>query len=228
MARSCRNFYGFLWRGRPSPRRQVEDRVLAYTQLNHAVELLESLDEEFPDTPQYRYELAQTLAARQRTANPKSALEITADLQRALRITGDLRKDYPSVPSYTELHAQILARQSRLSGGVGEIEQVIALFEDLVAEWPGTWSYLRQLALTRRPYAQLLIEEGDLVTSRRQLQLSIQEFTAFLENTTGLRREYRHLVNLYVRLEAVLEQTGASDELAQVRARRQAVLERMR
>ena len=138
-ARSCRNYSNLLLERDPRLSRRLR---------SEAIDFLKALGTEYGDVLQYRYELAESLAA---VPDP-------GDLDEALEICRELRDQDAFVPSYTELMSRILIAMT-------EFPEAIALLERLVAEWPDNRSYKWRLAKA------LLDHTGSLEMSERRTQV---------------------------------------------------------
>jgi eukaryotic-like serine/threonine-protein kinase len=155
-ARSCRNYYGYIWRGRLRHLRDHQDEFLARFLISEATTILETLVNEFPDAPLYRYELAETLIAG------RSSRDDTTRLDRALTIARRLQVDFPTAPAYIALTSRILqhlgTNHHRQRSNLEEpaLIESISLLEDLVRRWPENGPYLEQLSSARRPLVNLL------------------------------------------------------------------------
>ncbi|MCA8957550.1 MAG: serine/threonine protein kinase [Planctomycetes bacterium] len=212
LARSCRDFAGFLFSS-PTYRRRAAPR--AGELADRARSLLDALCREFPDEPQYRYELAETLAV-----GPPQPTELEA----ASVILRELCTAHPTVPAYKSSLARVLQRLARerfvafrFSQGEAESREAIALLRRLCKLQPEAVGNLLALARVRWPYAEALLRLGDVPTAQEQLEASIRELEEYAARMrTG---EERGLLVRYELLLGVLEWSGQQEEAAAARKR---------
>ncbi|MBX3440869.1 MAG: serine/threonine protein kinase [Planctomyces sp.] len=126
-----------------------------------AEEILRGLVEEFPDSPKYRFELAETLAARSRFQNELSPEQREASLHESAELARTLTAAYPRIWGYVALEARsqkdlavLLKGQGALPEACARFDQARAIQQRLASENPTSSFY--QVA-----YAQMLSEWSD-------------------------------------------------------------------
>ena len=130
---------------------QVDEAMAA------AIQILETLQKEYPASDRFRYELADTLSSM-----PVSR---PADMQRLLRaqqLCRELMDEHPSVPEYRSLYASTLARMAGMLMAQGKTERAEATLEEtlksykqLAGQFPDVLMYHLALARTQQQLAQI-------------------------------------------------------------------------
>ena len=130
---------------------QVDEAMAA------AIQILETLQKEYPASDRFRYELADTLSSM-----PVSR---PADMQRLLRaqqLCRELMEEHPSVPEYRSLYASTLARMAGMLMAQGKteraeatLEETLKSYEQLAGQFPDVLMYHLALARTQQQLAQI-------------------------------------------------------------------------
>jgi serine/threonine protein kinase len=212
MARSCRNYYGYLWLGRSARLREDKDEFLARFVISDAQSILEKLVADYPEVALYKYELVETLIAGQ------SFGEDTTELDRALTIARKLQINFPS-SSYGALTSRILQHLSsryRRHDRVreeGALRESVTLLEDLVKRFPDKWTYLEQLSGARRHFAEVLFHgKGDDEAAHAQATKMIAEGEKVIANSKPSSRRYDRMARWYGLHARVLRALDRDDE----------------
>lgn len=133
-----------------------------------AIEILIGLTNDYPDNPQYRYELADTYCMTVRFQRDLSSDETTERIDDALAICDALKQAYPQVPSYQALAAVAERRRAfihRQSGNLDAAERYYDsasdTYRELTQRFPTVSLYPIALAQTLSESASTLQEAGD-------------------------------------------------------------------
>ncbi len=211
IARSCRNYYGYLWLGRAAHLREDKDEFLAGFVISDAQSILEKLVADYPEVALYKYELVETLITGQ------SFGEDTTELDRALTIARKLQVDFPS-SSYGALTSRILqylsSRYRRHDRDREErsLRESVTLLEDLVKRFPDKWTYLDQLSGTRRHFAEVLFQGKGGEAAHAQATKMIAEGEKVIANSKPSSRRYARMARRYGLHARVLRALDRDDE----------------
>ncbi|MCA9009812.1 MAG: serine/threonine protein kinase [Planctomycetaceae bacterium] len=117
--------------------------------LNHAIGILENLQQEFPESDRFKYELAETLSTRP-SPRPGDMQRLT----RSLQLSRELVDAHPGVPEYRSLYATALVRMAAMQIVQGKSEraeatlkQALTQQQQLADQFPDVFMY--QFAVTR-------------------------------------------------------------------------------
>jgi tetratricopeptide (TPR) repeat protein len=187
------------------------------------------LFEDFPDVPDYRYELCETLATtRFRGSRFLAEEHPTAEqrLRKALELSKELVREHPNIPEYTgsQIHihhklAHVLRHTGRPKESEASLRSALDLQSALVRQFPAVSSHRAWQAVVQESLADLLRERGELNEARSLLEDSV----SMLNDCLAEDRKPEHvrlLVRNYENLADVLSRLG-EQELADA-ARRQA------
>jgi serine/threonine protein kinase len=117
--------------------------------LNTAIGILENLQQEFPESDRFKYELAETLSTRP-SFRPGDMQRLT----RSLQLCRELVDAHPSVPEYRSLYATTLVRmagmqivQGKAERAEATLKQALTQQQQLADQFPDVFMY--QFAVTR-------------------------------------------------------------------------------
>jgi tetratricopeptide (TPR) repeat protein len=182
----------------------------------NAIRILEQLDKQFPDVPEYRYELSETLAMLETNLrNPAQRREAEKRYQRAVDLASDLTRRYPSVPDYQAS----LARSQRKLGTVlrntlGKIDEAerafraaVAAERSLVDRFPNVPDYQLFLAESELSLGELLRDRNRLPEAKTVLEDSLAVQERLPESSKNnlyarrlLEKQYQALADTLLRL----------------------------
>ncbi|MGD0382156.1 MAG: hypothetical protein ABSA77_01455 [Thermoguttaceae bacterium] len=201
---------------------------------NKAVQILQKLVEEYPDVPDYRYDLSETYAieddrgpffpkATDSTARKRS-LET---LEKALAISEELVAEHPNIPDYAvsqvfiRLRLANILQESDRSGAESNLRKALDLQSALVRRYPKTFTYKFGMAIIYESLAVLLEKRGVLSEARCMLQASIDALKELSQNDPKAPPLRGILAHHYMSLAELLRRMGekqaAADAEAQAR-----------
>lgn len=216
---------------------QRRDPQKAAQSLDQATKILEQLVEEYPQMPDYRFDLCQCYAMVDPPHRPGFAggppvqqeplSAIEQRLGKALDLARSLSSQYPQTPEYLALEAQVhhkiggLLRQTRHREQAEQSDrQAVTCQEALVQQVPEVAAYKVFLAAFRNSLADILLVNGKVEEARQQAEQAI----ATLDNLMVADSEawYLHgpLINANRTL-AEIHHAAGHDDLA-ARARQEA------
>jgi tetratricopeptide (TPR) repeat protein len=187
---------------------------------DRAAEILQNLVEEFPDNPDYRYDLAETYAMVDvpspfSAGPPDAAAEAQSRemLDKALAISAELVAAHPNIPDYAvsqvfiQMRLAALLRKGDPSGAEHRFREALELQSALVRRFPRISSYRFWAAVIHETLARLCEEQGRMPEARSELERSIALFEEVLQIDTRawpvrgiLALHYEHLASLLSRL----------------------------
>jgi tetratricopeptide (TPR) repeat protein len=159
-----------------------------------ATDILRKLVRDFPDVPDYRYDLAETLAAVDlpgplvfgprgappRTITEEERADALARLTESLGIVEDLVAKQPNVSDYASAQVRLLVRLAEVEGLGGRadeapkhLERAASLQAGLADRFPEAASYRVWLALVKNAQARLRIERKEEREALSSLDSSI-------------------------------------------------------
>jgi serine/threonine protein kinase len=161
-----------------------------------AVGLLEQLVKQFPQVPEYRFDLSETLAwldVRGPYLPIPGAGSAARDLQEALRLAKELVVEHPNVPDYQVSKAQIhhrLALVQRQNHEPDKAEKNLRLAVDvqnsLVQRFPQVAFHQFMRVLYEDSLVDVLVDQKKWVDSRPLLESSIKHLKRIIEQDKGL------------------------------------------
>jgi serine/threonine protein kinase len=178
---------------------------------DRAIELLRKLVEEFPKIPDYRYDLGETLARQifWRTGPPQATrrdesvsdrnpsrpnssntfLNFQSRLEEALGISTKLCTEYPTMPQYAALQAQVhdklglmFERMQEPTKAEPERRNAVILQAELVKKYPDVLAYNYSLSVMESSLARLLGEREKWNEARPLLEDSTKRLEGLLQN----------------------------------------------
>jgi hypothetical protein len=184
-----------------------------------AVRLLRELVADFPQVPDYRLDLCETLAQVGRPGGPGGRpgdAQAREWLDEAVRESAALVHEYPTVPEYTAAHCRYLdAVGIRLlrTGRSGDAERVfreaVALQSAIVRQHPKVVVNAVWLGLMERSLGEALAERGELTAARELLEAATSRVEDVYKRDPklgGLRpflsMAYRNLADVHDRSDA--------------------------
>ena len=153
-----------------------------------AIEILDELVSEFPETPQLAYELANSLIL---SASPpgQSPTDYRKQIERAVEIGNELRTTYPNVPHYQAIWADAVSRLAAVELQAGDLSQAETHYHQaidaqsrLVEEFPAVSSY-------RLAYVQSTHGLADVKRQQNSLQESLDLLTSMVKDVKPLANE---------------------------------------
>ncbi len=179
LARAYRTYFGLIGFGKGS---QDRDRIRSA-----GIDILENLVCEFPNVPDYQYELSEMLATTApRPRRSESTAPRNEQLERAVDIARQLSQSHPLIPRYRAL----LARSQRelaesLSYTSPEdaherFSQSITIYRSLASDFGEIPAYHLFLAMTLREHAKNLRGIGRADNARQELEEAIDEQHAYM------------------------------------------------
>ena len=194
---------------------------LAATSKSAAIEVLRELVSDAPETEQFVFELADTLAMTPYTdaRTPASEADV-AGLQESIGLSTDLHDQFPTAHNFTILlattHQKIgshfMATRS-WGGAENHLRKAAIQFESLSDSSPQNPLYQVSLARTRWELAESLRRQDSSHAAREVLERAITDYRTFRETKVGQRSSLGLLVGLHRQLARTLEQLG-EEELA--------------
>jgi eukaryotic-like serine/threonine-protein kinase len=203
-----------------------------------AIEILEKLQDDYPEDPKYLFELAETLTQASRAEEGDHVLD---SLGRAVEYAEQLTEHFPAMSDYQLLLGRARARlaaaedktnTSSFRNAEVALEKAIQTLEALARQFPDQGVIQIPLAKTRQQLGDLLrttinlteTPEDRLTEAMERLQQAIQGFDQYLSmaktNAKSMRMSQfnsRTRSSLYASLAEVLEQLHRPEEAAQVR-----------
>ena len=133
-----------------------------------AIEILEGLTENYPDDPQYRYELADMFCLSVRFQPDLGSEEEARRVEEAAEICAELTRRYPQVSSYQALAATTDRRMASIERRNGNLDETVRhhriavdTYEELTQRFPTVSLYPIAWAQTLSEMADALLEGGD-------------------------------------------------------------------
>lgn len=155
--------------------------------LNVAIGILEALQEEFPDSHRFKYELAETLSIR---PSPRPI-----DLQRLTRssqLCRELVDAHPAVTEYRSLYATTLVRMAgiQMMQGQGEpakatLKQALTQQQELADQFPDVFMYQFAVSRTLQQLAHVYTEEKQPELAREALDAAIKRLEELPQRIQG-------------------------------------------
>jgi tetratricopeptide (TPR) repeat protein len=216
-----------------------EDRTAAGKALERATEILSGLVRDYPQNPDYRFDLCEAWAMADR--DPRMTRDVSPGveerLKKAMSISEELVAEYPGVPEYLASQAHIhhkLGELSRRMRRLDDAEQsdrkAVAVQALLVANFPDLSAQKVWLAAFRNSLADTLLIRDKLVEARALSEETIAATGRLLAANPDMDYLHALLMDSCRTLSTALRRSGQT-ELADKAAReaethRQALRER--
>lgn len=176
-----------------------------------AIKNLETLVDTYPDVPDYKCELAETLTST-RTFDPSQQ---EASLRRAIEIARKLHAAYPTIPRYRACLARSLHwlgislfNLKRTDESVSVQSEAADLYRALAEQFPGVTAYQSYAAWACFQYGEILRARDELAESRVALEEAISRQKAYLKLRPDDRFGERTLARHYQSLSETLKRMG--------------------
>ncbi|MFO0892678.1 MAG: serine/threonine-protein kinase [Isosphaeraceae bacterium] len=191
-----------------------------------AIRILGTLADEFPGIPDYRYDLAGSLAKldpRDPSSGGDGSGIAETRLRRAIAILDRLVAEYPDVPDYAASQVQalytlseVLRRGDRPGDAEPLLRRALARQSSLAARFPGVHPYKAWKAILQDSLARMLAESGRPEEARTLLESAVETLGEF--RAIGPRRTYVHalLGRCYKNLADVLGQLGENQKADEI------------
>ncbi|MCA9183302.1 MAG: hypothetical protein KDA51_17700, partial [Planctomycetales bacterium] len=149
------------------------DSSTAHEANRAALELLDRLLRENPDSPYFRFVFADTVTSMPVGAGRRNGLA----LSRAIRIAGALVREYPSMPDYLALKAKaLLARGDNDSSA-----DAVRILEQLVDDYPAMAQYRLLLASGLQRLSNIDFESQRIDSAKERLEQAVSVLEADIE-----------------------------------------------
>lgn len=173
--------------------RQSQNNETADRALNDAIGRLEGLANDLPDSPVFKYELADTLC----TSLPSQSETEAQRIQQAIQICAGLVGTWPNVPQYRALLGNALSRVAQAESKADQetaaritFTKSLAVYRRLVTEFPSVALYVIKLGQTCEQLAQLEKQAGNADAARKLVDEALNALTNWArnaENTTTVQ-----------------------------------------
>jgi serine/threonine protein kinase len=201
-----------------APRPRI-DETSSESNAERAVRLLRRLAAEYPDVPDYRFDLCEALGDPGGPSGrpPEADADPRAQdwLEEAIRVADELVRQYPNVPEYAAARARYhdrlglrLFRAGRLEEAERFHRRAVADQEGLVKEYPGAVSYAVWLGLMERSLGDVLDARGQLPEARARLESATARVDALWRKEPRLAGLKPFLAMAYRDLARVLDRSG--------------------
>jgi tetratricopeptide (TPR) repeat protein len=194
------------------------DRGLVDVEMDQATRLLEQLVQDFPQSPDYSFDLGETYAyvdSRGPPQGPQVSPATEDRLHKALAISVKLTADYPQVPEYMASQAHIyhklgeLLRQTRRwAEAEASDRKAVEVQTALVAQFADAPSHQAWLAAFRNSLADVLIMRERWQEARQVLTDTVALLNRILETNPNLVFLHALAAESYRNLAAVLRHSG--------------------
>jgi tetratricopeptide (TPR) repeat protein len=191
-----------------------------------AVDVLEQLVSDHPQTPRFQYELADTLCIPIGKPEEVPVEEAEERVHYALTLCLRLMEQYPNIPEYRALTVYSLlklgfiqSKDERLSEAAQNYEAAVDYQRTLLERY-GTISFYHMMyAQSLQGLAEVRRKQDDFAAAREQLEVAIAHVE---ENVQGERSHFVHRVvlgRLYESLSKTLVDLGEDELAAEYRAK---------
>ncbi len=191
---------------------------------------MQKLVEEYPDVPDYRYDLGETYAmlAFSPDATDKLAAQRPRELLRegAYVISEELVAEHPNIPDYaaSQMHIRLALtdalRESDVAGAESSLRKALDIQAALMRRFPHTSTNKFWLAVIRHSLAGFLQQRGQLSEARSALQECITLLKGAMRDDPKAMYIRDVLAQNFMNLADLLRRIG--DEPAAAEADRQA------
>jgi eukaryotic-like serine/threonine-protein kinase len=169
--------------------RQTRDAKLSYQALNDAINQLVQLTEDVPDSPVFRFELADTLCTSLPFTSNLEAKRVT----KAVKICSELVEEWPNVPQYRALLGNAMARlaQSQAKNKQPQeartfLEKALVVQRELVKEFPSVAVYAIAMAQSCEQLADLEKDRGNIETAQGLIAEAINTLEQWARNAENI------------------------------------------
>jgi len=195
-----------------------------------AVAAIEALVDEFPQVPDYRCELSETLATISLEIlgpgggpNPLERHAAAESLlRRALEQAEGIAEEYPEIPRYRAVLARaqkdlawLLHITNRSHRAEFRLAEAVAIYEDLWREFPDVEVYQFLLAMALESQGNVLRHTGHLSESRQAIDRSIEQLRSYMAARPQSAFCQGILAHHYDSLAETLKLLGAEEEAAE-------------
>lgn len=187
---------------------------------NAAIEILDHLVADSPDTPQLEYELANMLILNVPPPEQSKAV-FRKRIERAAQLGSALRDAYPNAPQYQALWADAISRLATINLQAGDLDQAEKFYDQaidtqqrLVEEFPDISPYRLAYVQSVHGLADVKRQENRLEESRDLLAQMIDQVKPLAENADENRLFGWLLGPLYTSLAKTASELG-NGELAE-------------
>lgn len=164
-----------------------------------SVHLLEQLVHDFPDTPQFQFELADVLSIDASALHDcEFGRARRQRLERAEAIARHLNSSYPNQPEYKALYANALHRlgliryqQEQEEVALRHLSEAVGQYEELLDRFPAMPLYVFSLSRAANDLAGLQRATGQQAASRQTLENTILRLIATYDPQTDMRAASR-------------------------------------
>ena len=182
-----------------------------------AIGILDSLVKQYPDRPEFQYELGRTLLRRnrhvtsmrrdRRLSDKGKLTEANNELQRALDATIDLEVNHPNIPKYYQLKKELnecLAHVLQVKGDITEsdsrFERAIQMQRLLIAHAEAPELHRPWLCFLQIRHGNLLVDAGNYEKAKNCLTSSTSELEKVIEKSQEHGRRSYSTYNFIVRI----------------------------
>jgi serine/threonine protein kinase len=213
----CRHLLACCYRDLPVTRQDSSPQS-AFGSADKAIEILRKLVADFPDVPDYRFDLSKTygkldLRGRPLDANLCDVME--ERLQQSLAISEKLVAENPNVPEYAASHVQtlytlseVLRRASRSGGAEATLRKALAVQSSLAEQFPKANAYIVWKTILQDSLAKLLSDHGRMQEARALLESAVAALHQLLQSEPQAAYVRGMLGRVYKNLSDVLRQMG--------------------
>lgn len=199
----------------------------AFASADKAIEILRKLATDFPDVPDYRFDLSKTyaeVALPDRQPNAALTAAIEERLRQSLLLSERLMAENPNVPEYAASHVHslyLLTESLRFSRRPNEAEttlrKALALQSTLAEQFPTVNSYLAWQAILQESLAKMLADRGLATEARTLLDSALATLDQVLKRDPQAAGYVHNLQGRCDRnLAEVLTQLGQPEKAAEV------------
>ena len=172
--------------GRMTGQREPEKDQAA---MNKSIRIMEGLVSEYPDSPNFKYVLAETYSS---LASIRSLQRSSMASMRATRLANELVREYPNVPDYRALKAGILTQR----GDYRSVGDAYAMARGLVRESPASVKYNLVFANSAEKLAAIEAGNGNESKAQEYLQSAIDSLKVIDSQSQAARFVGRYLTLL--------------------------------
>ena len=216
---------GMLLSNLPPGGPQVDAKSGPDTQAR-AIEILRTLADEFPQIPDYRYDLSKAYARidpRDPRFSGNRSRIAEGRLREAIAILDRLLAEHPNVPDYTASYVQalytlseVLRRTDSSDDAEPLLRQAMDRQSSLVNQFPKVHPYKAWNAILKDALAKILAESGRTTKARSLLESATSSLDEILKNEPRARYVHPLLGRCYKNLAAVLSQAGEEQKAAEI------------
>jgi eukaryotic-like serine/threonine-protein kinase len=197
------------------------DRTKAAESLDRGTRILEQLVRDFPQVPDYRFDLCQSYAMIGMGPHGLPAKDVPAAetrLRKALTLSEALTAEYPQAAEYLSSQAQIHHRLGAILQQMGHRDQAeqaeraaLACQQKLVAQAPDVVSFRIWLSAYRTSLVDMLLQVGKTDEAKDQGQQAIDMLGDLLAAHPEMWYLHGPLMDAYETLAGILRQMGQNE-----------------